>query len=323
MQARLSKNTRIGPYIILESLKSGQGGMAQVFRARQDGDPVEVALKVSRQDYQDPRFNNALKQEVDILKNLRHPAIVQILPIPMESAKHEVYMARAVELPGKPWFYAMEYLAGGSLWLLIKKYGRLPFALACAIAERIAFALEYLHHNHVFHLDIKPDNILFRFIVEEHTPIDPVVIDFGVAARIKSLRPTGGSLHTMAPEQLKQARGILPPEMNLDMGKMDIYSLGVTTYRMWTGRYPFEGISANGVTNAVLNQIIQPPGRFAPHIPKQADELMLRWLDKNPSRRPDFAELHHYLHAWSEGLVNFPRLSHQGTAKAWWKFWAR
>jgi len=318
----INKNTRIGPYRVIEPLKSGKGGMAHVFRAQVEGGNEEVAIKISRQDYEDPRFNNALKQEVDILKNLHHPAIVHLKQIPMQQVKQEVYMARAVELPGKPWYYAMEYLAGDSLWILIKKMGNLPFPLSCAIADRVASALEYLHQNQVFHLDIKPENILFRALVQENNPIDPVVIDFGVAARVKTVRPTGGSLHTMAPEQLKQARGISPPEVALDMGKMDIYSLGVVTYRMWTGRYPFEGISANGITNAVLNQTVQPPSTFNSHIPHQADGFMFRWLDKDPAKRPTFEEIHRYLQYWAEGITGFPKLSRQFRQKAWWKFWS-
>lgn len=319
----VKKNTRIGPYRIIEPLKSGQGGMAHVYRAKVEDSQEEVALKISRRDYEDPRFNNALKQEVDILKNLNHTAIVRLKPIPMQQVKQEVYMARAVELDGKPWYYSMEYLAGDSLWLLIKKIGNLPFPIACAIADRIAYALEYLHRNQVFHLDIKPENILFRKVVQENALIDPVVIDFGVAARIKTVRPTGGSLHTMAPEQLKQARGISPPEVPFDMAKMDLYSLGVVTYRMWTGRYPFEGISANGITNAVLNQVVQPPSTFNSHLPRQADGFMLRWLDKDPSQRPSFDEIHRYMHYWSEGVTAFPKLSPQGAKRAWWKIWSR
>jgi serine/threonine-protein kinase len=319
--AAISKGTKIASYVVMEALPGGKGGMSRVYRAVDTRNDMEVALKISRDDHGDPRFNSALKQEVDILKPLRHNGIVRVLPLAMEGSKGELYMARAVELPSNPWYYSMEFLAGGSLSDLIKRLGCIPFSVSCSIAGLLVEAIEYLHRQGVAHLDIKPENVLFRVAPHEGKLIDPVLIDFGVAARTKSPRASGGSLHTMAPEQLKMARGISPPELSLDMSKMDIYSLGVVTYRMWTGKYPYEGLSSDSITNAVLNAHLRPPTELNPSIPARASEFMLEWLNKDPARRPSHADLKRYLQVWSENITHFPHLTKSKERKKWWIFW--
>ena len=64
-----------------------------------------------------------------------------------------------------------------------------------------------MHTHGIAHLDVKPEKTLFRYAPEKGRPIEPVLIDFGVAARTKSPYTSGGSLHTMKPEQLRQTRG--------------------------------------------------------------------------------------------------------------------
>lgn len=303
--ADIKKGTHIGPYVIIEVLPGVRGGMAEVYRASDARMQSEVVLKISRNDYDDPRFGNALKNEVDILKALRHPGVVRVLSLPLASAKQEVFMARALELQGRPWFYAMEYLPGGSLKEFIDHLGALPFPLACGIATRMIDTLIFIHSRNIAHLDVKPENILFRYTPQRGTPIEPVLIDFGVAARSKECKPQGGSLHTMAPEHLRQMRGELPPETPLDVTKMDTYSLGVATYRMWTGDYPFGGITSRSLSSAVLNAAVKPPSQVNPKLSREADELMLRWLAKDPYLRPSLEELKHYLYYWSEGASYF------------------
>lgn len=321
--AGIKKGDQVGPYTIIGEMPGAKGGMSVVYHAVHSSGKDEVALKISRMDYDDPRFNNAIKQEVDIMKSLRHPGIVRIMPLDLAGAKQEVYMARALELSGRPWYYAMEYLCGQSLRDFISQYGSLPFALACTIATRLIDTLTYIHQHEIAHLDIKPENILFRYEVEAGRSIEPVLIDFGVAARVKAPRTVGGSLHTMAPEQLRQTRGELPPEEQVDVSKMDVYSLGVVTYRMWTGDYPFGGITAKSITNAVLNMAVQPPSTVNPSLPKEADMLMLRWLAKDPSMRPSLEELKRYLYYWSDGISHFKDIPVAKKAKTGWMFWKR
>ncbi len=319
--AEVKKGTRIGSYTIIEGLAGGKGGMATVFRAQDSQQKIEAALKISRNDYEHPKFGNALKLEVDILKPLRHPGVVRLIPLRLASAKQEVYIARALEISGHPWFYAMEFLHGKSLKVLLKRIDKLPFPVSCSIATRMVDTLKYLHSQGVIHLDIKPENILFRYNPEIDASIEPVLIDFGVAARSKSLHTVGGSLHTMAPEHIRHTRGEIPQEAPVDPEKMDIYSLGVVAYRKWTGTYPFGGISANKITSAILNNAVTPPKSLNHELHEQAEMLMMRWLAKDPDHRPTLDELKMYLYYWSEGLSAFPELPKSRSLK--WSFWKK
>lgn len=321
--ANIRKGTKIGPFTIVEEMPGAKGGMSSVYHATGSEQQGDLALKISRMDISDPRFNNALKQEVDILKVLNHPGVVRVFPVQLAGAKQEVHMARALELRGQPWYYVMEFLRGGSLRELNTRLGILPFALACSISTRLVDSLCYLHAHGIAHLDVKPENILFRYGSVRGMSIEPVLIDFGVAARTKNPRTTGGSLHTMAPEQLRQTRGELPPESPIDVTKMDIYSLGVVTYRMWTGDYPFGGVTAQSITNAVLNMAVQPPSTVNPALPREADQLMLRWLAKDPAMRPSLDEIKHYVYFWSDGIHQFSDLPSKNGNKKWWQFWKR
>ena len=296
--------------------------MAMVYRAAADQSQGEVALKISRLDQSDPRFGNALKQEVDILKPLSHPGVVRVLPVQLSSTKRDVYLSRAVDVRNQPWYYVMEYLLGGSLKSLIDDIGIMPFTVSCTIAVRLIDALKYIHSRGIAHLDVKPANILFRYKHEPRALIDPVLIDFGIAARTKKVvRPRGGSLHVMAPEHLQETRGVIPPEIPMDMEKMDIYSLGVVTYRMWTTRYPFEGITESSITSAILRSDVRPPSEVNSQLPPQADAFMMRWLAKDPQVRPDLDELRRYMDFWSQGMLHFPEMTKNKPSKM--KFWKK
>ena len=318
----LKKGTKIGPYSVVEMLPSGRGGMANVYRVREKDNGHDLALKISRNDVDDVRYANALKKEVDILKLLSHPGVVRVMPLPLGS-KQDPYMARAIEIPNHPWFYGMEYLEGGSLAQLISSQKALPYQLACALSVKIIDALMFIHSQGVAHLDMKPENVLMRHTVKEGAALEPVLIDFGVSARTKTQTPDGGTVWTMAPEQIRKSKGLVPPEVELSLEKMDTYSAGVVTYRMLTGNYPFDGITSKSVVTAVLNAQVQPPRIYNPALPKHFDELMMRWLEKDPDQRPSLANIREHVQYLSEGMTVFPKLPKSNGHKPFWMFWRR
>ena len=302
----LPRGTHIGPFIVIEPMS--RGGMAQIYRARMPALRQDVAVKVSLVEGNGrlPQNNNALRLEVDILTRLNHPGVIRILRVPLESAKEQPYMACARNLPGAPWYYAMEYLGGGSLGNILKEAGKLPFSLASAIGYKLVEAISYIHSRDIVHLDIKPENVLMRHTLKKGALIEPVLIDFGVAAHTKQVNASGGTLITMAPEYIRKVRGELDPQLHIELEKVDVYALGVVVFRLWTGQYPFGGLSNGSLTSNILHGTIQKPRSINPGLPPQTDELMHAWLSKDPVARPTLSELQRDLKYFAAGLTHVP-----------------
>jgi len=318
----LTKGSRIGPYEILEPLS--RGGMAQIYRARQDGGRKEVAVKVNLQDdHKNPTNKNALRREVDILTRLTHHGVPRILPIPLKQVREQPYMAREHTLLGQPWYYVMEYLQGGSLAGLLKQHGCLQFNLASVIGAKLTETLRYIHSMGIAHMDIKPENVLMRSPLAPKSMIEPVLIDFGVAAQTRQVTATGGTLITMAPEYILKVRGQLKGNGMVDLEKADIYSLGVVVYRMWTGKFPFDSRNEHSLTSAILNDQPRLPRTIKPDLPPQADKLMTDWLAKDPVLRPSLDEIRVRLDYMTAGLRHAPEnvgVSKKTTRKSIWPF---
>jgi serine/threonine protein kinase len=306
--------TTIGPFTILEAMPAGHGGMARVFiavvgqHATSSGDinldsfPERVALKIARvltfdgmPTPSDQAFYfEALSNEVETLKRLRHPSIVRLFPIPRGLPRNP-YAARASELDGAPWFCAMEYLGGGSLEGRLKALGSLPLSEAMEIAYQIGLALDHIHVKGMTHLDLKPDNILFRYPVgaagSTLRNLQPVLIDFGIAAKMSKVGPQAGSIPFMAPERVRMMRGEVAPELTADLSKADVYGLGVLLYRMLAGHLPYENLPRDQLTSAILDTNPKSPRQLNPAVPSKIDEIVMSALEKEPARRPAINEI--------------------------------
>lgn len=226
------RGAQIGPYIILEAVPGGVGGMATVYRAQLGRDGPIVALKIAHKG-----MGDFLKDEGAFLRarQLSHPNIIRILPTPLLDGSHEYIVKDA---PTGCWYFAMEYLAGGDLdrWMQARK--RLTLAEAFNIASQVAQALDIAHQAGVLHLDVKPSNILFR-TDPRHNGQHPeaVLTDFGIArpeGRIASGQTL--TIEYASPEQARRAQG-----EPLVVGKAaDLYSLAVIFYEMLSGKLPFQ-----------------------------------------------------------------------------------
>jgi len=287
----MSAVRRIGPFEIEGPLH--EGGMGTLYLARDVERGVRVVLKISRQsDRKSPEdralYEEALQGEAEILRDLHHPHIVRLYPIRIseggERDRRVVYTRRAVDLPGQPWYFAMEFLGGGSLEQLLKARGPLPLDVAVEIGYQVAMALEYLHGRGIAHRDIKPQNILFRRPI--HEGIEAVLVDFGLAQRHRARGLEAGTLLYMPPEQVELEKGGAPPA---DPRPGDVYALGVVLYRMVTGRLPFEGRSRDQLTSAIRKTMPTRPSLIRKDIPPPLDDLILEMMAKEPERRPTAA----------------------------------
>jgi beta-lactam-binding protein with PASTA domain/tRNA A-37 threonylcarbamoyl transferase component Bud32 len=253
-----------GRYRLVELL--GQGGMATIYRARDNQLERDVAVKVLRPEYgADPDFNERFRHEAQSAASLNHPNVVSVF----DYGTGEVGP-----------FIVMELVEGEDLSTIIRRGGALPPRAAARLVVQAARALEAAHQRGVVHRDVKPGNIL----VARDGRVK--VADFGIARAVaeSSLTLPGttlGSVHYFSPEQ---ARG------ELATPRSDIYSLGIVLYELLTGRRPWTGDTAAAIATARLTGAIPSPAKVHGGIPGSLDSIVRRALATNPEDRFATAE---------------------------------
>jgi hypothetical protein len=253
--------SRIGDYTIERKL--GVGGSGSVFLARRIGAPyVPVALKWMRPGAFDSQHEVALfLAEVENHARLRHPGIVQIYDGCGEDG-------------GAPYF-VMQYVEAGTLAdTRHRTYFAEPRRAARLVAS-VARAVHYAHEAGVLHLDLKPANILLDCALR------PYVSDFSLAryvhAHAEPHGPLGGTIGTMAPEQLEGDAALLSTAC-------DVFGLGATLYELWTGRPPYDGADFAALRSSFGEPLV-PPGQLAQGISRELARVCLGALALDPARR--------------------------------------
>lgn len=255
MQAR-----RLGAYELIRQL--GEGGMAQVYLARDVRLGREVAVKVLDQHLAaQTGFRERFLREARVAAKLDHPNIV-----PLFDFGEAEYL----------WYLVMPYVSGGSLQDVLR---RAPLSVGEVVTygTQIADALEYAHGLHVVHRDVKPANMLI------HADGRVMLSDFGLAKILdKSSRsaaprahPDAGTPEYMAPEQI---------EGRTDE-RSDIYGLGVVLYLLLTGHLPFTGSTSGVVMEGHLYRLPEQPRTLNPAVTPAVQNVVLRALAKHPDDR--------------------------------------
>ncbi|HZH30791.1 MAG TPA: protein kinase [Pyrinomonadaceae bacterium] len=217
-ERELKAGQRLDNYEILALV--GEGGMGEVYRARDAELGREVAVKVVKRNLSTSDVLRRFRHEEQILATLNHPAIARLY-------------GAARTLEGLPYF-AMEYIAGQP----IDKYcdaAQLPTGARLKLFREVCAAVSYAHRHLVVHRDIKPGNILV-------TPEgEPKLLDFGIAKVLDPEQAQTGTqtvtaLRVMTPEYAspEQVRGEIVTTAS------DIYSLGVLLYELLTGQRPYQ-----------------------------------------------------------------------------------
>ena len=253
----------LGPYRIESVL--GQGGMGTVYKAihAKSGDLVAVKVIASVLADQE-RFRRRFAAEVETLKKLRHPNIVQLIGYGEEQGHL---------------FYSMEFVAGESLQELLRRKKRLPAMRVIEIATEICVALKQAHDMGIIHRDLKPANIM----INDAGAVK--LTDFGIAKLFGSTEVTAagaviGTADFMPPEQA---------EGKPVTTRSDLYAVGSLAYAALTGRAPFVGRSVPEVLYAVRYNSPTPLETLAPDTPSELVELVEELLAKDPSQRPPTA----------------------------------
>ncbi|NLK27716.1 MAG: Stk1 family PASTA domain-containing Ser/Thr kinase [Clostridiales bacterium] len=244
-------------YEIIDNV--GSGGMADVYKAKDQRLNRFVAIKVLKPEYSsDKSFVNKFRGEAQSAAGLSHPNIVNVYDVGDDSGLH---------------YIVMELVEGITLKRFIEKKGKLEIKEAVGIAIQIAQGMEAAHNNNIIHRDIKPQNI----IISREGKVK--VTDFGIAKATNSNTITSnamGSVHYLSPEQ---ARGGYSDE------KSDIYSLGVTIYEMLSGKVPFAGDNTVSVALLHIQGEAMPLRELNPEIPVSIDKIVQKCMQKKPERR--------------------------------------
>ncbi len=244
-------------YEIIDNV--GSGGMADVYKAKDQRLNRFVAIKVLKPEYSsDKSFVNKFRGEAQSAAGLSHPNIVNVYDVGDDSGLH---------------YIVMELVEGITLKRFIERKGKLEVKEAVGIAIQIAQGMEAAHDNHIIHRDIKPQNI----IISRDGKVK--VTDFGIAKATNSNTITSnamGSVHYLSPEQ---ARGGYSDE------KSDIYSLGVTLYEMLSGKVPFAGDNTVSVALLHIQGEAMPLRDLDQSIPISVDKIVQKCMQKRPERR--------------------------------------
>jgi len=254
---------QLGKYPILREI--GSGATSRVYLARDPFAERDVAIKVFLFDsHADPHsermLHKAFVAEASLAGKLNHPHIVDILDAVVEP-DHS--------------YLVMEYVAGKTLEAHADVSTLLPLNKVVEIIFKCIRALEYAFQHGVIHRDIKPGNILLSHYGETK------VGDFGASFQQRLGHETTqiagvGSPAYMSPEQIR---------MEALTHQTDIYSLGVTMYRLLTGRLPYQASTQAALTYAILNVVPPRPATLRPDLPPLLDQIVIRAINKDPRER--------------------------------------
>ena len=256
----LAPGSRLGAYEVVSLL--GEGGMGQVYRARDTRLKRDVALKILPDAFATDTDRAArFQREAELLATLNHPNIASIYGLEQADGMRAL---------------VLELVEGPTLGDRLSQ-GPIPLEEALLIAGQIADALEAAHEKGIVHRDLKPANTKI-------TPAGKVkVLDFGLA-KLTQDAPSDDAPTLMATTEagvlLGTAAYMAPEQANgaPTDARSDIFSFGVVLYEALSGKRAFSGDSVLETLNAVVRRAPAP-------LESPASEVVRRCMEKQPSQR--------------------------------------
>lgn len=254
--------------------KLGEGGMGNVYSARQIDFERDVALKILKADFlRDENIRTRFMYEARTISKLRHPNALRLFDFG--------------QAPDGSFYMVMELLEGESLADRLA-YSFVSFRDVFNIVPAICGVLFEAHENDVIHRDLKPENI---FLVDVNKRDEfTKLLDFGIAKHLRDSTMTRsgtlwGTPAYMSPEQAKGDTVGAPA---------DIYAIGIILFELISGNLPFSAETQMGLAMKHINVPARPlrsiPG-LEDVVPVELDELVMQCLAKDPADRPKHAEL--------------------------------
>lgn len=269
-----------GAYRVVRELDAG--GMGRVYEAEHVRLNRRLAVKIMAGHLaQDPNALARFHREAEIISQLEHPHIVQVVDFDTTPE-------------GQP-FLVMEYLRGISLEARLQRERVLPIAQAIKIATQAAAGLSAAHAVEVVHRDLKPANV---FLVDGGASGWPdqvfiKLLDFGISKRAGHSRGLTGEFDILGTPDYMAPEQALGKTAAVDH-RGDQFALAVITYEMLTGVLPFAADEVMDVLQRVIRDTPSAPSAHRADLPRDVDTVILQALSKRPEDRflniAEFAE---------------------------------
>eukprot|EP00927_Polykrikos_kofoidii_P022464 TRINITY_DN20951_c0_g1_i1.p1 TRINITY_DN20951_c0_g1~~TRINITY_DN20951_c0_g1_i1.p1 ORF type:complete len:455 (-),score=73.14 TRINITY_DN20951_c0_g1_i1:517-1881(-) len=251
----------VGNYILHQKL--GQGGFGSVVKGMHSETGEAAAVKfVPKKTFRHVSDSQRVFQEIQALRNLRHPNIIRILDV----ADHPNSIC-----------FIMEFAAGGELRGYVEKHTALCEEEARTFFKQIVRAVHYIHSKKVIHRDLKLENIL----LDNHNQCK--IVDFGLADYVSTkerMVTDAGTQAYLAPEVYKGCSG------DSDPYKIDVWGLGVILYALTHGKLPFSRPDEDTCAMLLANNL-----SFRDEVSAEYRRLVMRMLTPSPALRASVNEI--------------------------------
>jgi serine/threonine protein kinase/Tfp pilus assembly protein PilF len=248
-------------------IELGRGAMGVTYKAFDVDLRVPVTLKLISEKYVgDESTRLRFLREARAAAKVRHTNVASVFHLGKSSGDY---------------FYAMEFVEGETLESLVNRSGCLDANLSLEILIQLAAGMAAIDEQHLVHRDIKPTNIIVQ--LKEGDRVTAKIIDLGLAKTVGESAPEsaisvlGGFAGTPEFASPEQFAGV---EVDI---RSDLYSLGVTVWKMLTGRTPFRGSPPEVMYQHQHGTL---PLEQMKDVPQPFVSLLEALLEKDPGKRP-------------------------------------
>ena len=263
---RFSQGDHFGPYEVVAPL--GEGGMGEVYRARDTRLGREVAIKILRADRVDAEQRRRFEREARTIAGLDHPNLLTIFDIGTERGTD---------------YLVTELLRGETLRARMDREKRIAWVDTARIAEALARGLAVAHARGIVHRDIKPENV---FLTEDGRV---KILDFGLA-HVTTPIADAATMNQTAPGALLGTVPYMAPEQACGDpvdARTDLFGLGAVTYECLAGVTPFRRETVTATFAALMGE---PPRSLTTWgVREDLASVVEHCLAKLPNERPQSA----------------------------------